>query len=150
MSSPCRSNFASGSRFIDEDGTNALAIRLPYGKSRSVLCVKGPEKQSAVSHMDGGVVVTSTTSWVEGLLVEGLLVAAGHGGVVRRRHERCCSLPSTLSTFPRGPRVPCLARRVLGSFSCFALFLRTKRSGLLVIQWLVFFLRLTYSIYADL
>ena len=47
-------------------------------------CVKGPEKQSVVSHTDGGVVATSTTSWVEGLLLEGLLVAAGHGGVVRR------------------------------------------------------------------
>jgi len=34
--------------------------------------------------MDGGVVATSTTSWVGGLLLKGLLVAAGHGGAVRR------------------------------------------------------------------
>ena len=84
MSNPRRSSFASGTRFVDEDGTNALAIRLLYGQSRSVLCVKGPERQSAVSHTDGGVGETFSTSWVEGLLLEGLLVAAGHGGVVRR------------------------------------------------------------------
>jgi hypothetical protein len=84
LSNPCRSNFASGTRLVDEDGTNALAIRLPYEKSRSVLCAKGPERQSAVSHTDGGVGETFTTSWVEGLLLEGLLVAAGYGGVVRR------------------------------------------------------------------
>ena len=71
MSNPCRSNFASGTRLVDEDGTNALAIRLPYVKSRSMPCVKGPEKQSVVSHTDGGVVATSTTSWVGGLLLEG-------------------------------------------------------------------------------
>ena len=64
----------------------------------------------------------TTTSWVEGLLVaaghggvvrrrhenialcrEDFLVAAGHGGDVRSRHEKRCILPSTLSTFPRGP-----------------------------------------------
>ena len=84
MSNPCRSNFASGTRFVDEDGTHALAIRLHYGKSRNVLCVKGPERQSAVSHTDGGVEETFTASWVEGLLLEGSLVAAGHGGAVRR------------------------------------------------------------------
>ena len=47
-------------------------------------CVKGPEKQSVVSHTDGGVGETFTTSWVEVSLLEGVLVAAGHGGVVRR------------------------------------------------------------------
>ena len=60
-----------------------------------------------MSHTDGGVEETTTTSWVEGSLVaaghggvvrrrhenlalcrEGLLVAAGHGGVVRRHHEK--------------------------------------------------------------
>ena len=84
MRNPCRSNFASGTRLVDEDGTNALAIRLPYGKSRSVLWVKGPERQSAMSHTDGGMGETFTISWVEGLLLEGLLVAAGHVGAVRR------------------------------------------------------------------
>ena len=84
MSNPRRSSFASGTRFVDEDGTNALAIRLPYEKPRSVLYVKGSERQSAVSHTDGGVGETFTTSWVEGFLLEGLLVAAGHGGAVRR------------------------------------------------------------------
>ena len=33
-------------------------------------------------YTDGGVEETTTTSWVEGLLV-----AAGHGGVARRRYE---------------------------------------------------------------
>jgi len=44
--------------------------------------VKGAERQSAVSHTDGGVEETTTTSWVEGFLA-----AAGHGGLVRCRHE---------------------------------------------------------------
>ncbi len=45
--------------------------------------MEGPERQSAVSHTDGGVRETLTTGWVESSLLEGLLVAAGHGGVVR-------------------------------------------------------------------
>ena len=158
MSNPRRSGFASGTRLVDEGGTNALAIRLLYGKSRCVR-VKGLQRQSAVLHTDGGVEETTTTSWVEGLLV-----AAGHGGVVRRRYEKPCSLPSTLGTFPRGPLVPCLARRVLGSCSCFAFFKepqeQKKKYGLVYwgniagllgrFGWFVgqgaacFFLRLTY------
>ena len=84
--------------------------------------MKGLQRQSAVSHTDGGLEETTTTGWVEGFRVAAghggvvrrrhenlalcrkvLLVAAGHGGVVRRRHEKRCSLPLTLSTFPRGP-----------------------------------------------
>ena len=45
---------------------------------------EGPPETVLVPHKDGGVEETITTSWVVGLLLEGLLVAAGHGGAVRR------------------------------------------------------------------